>query len=398
MAKGLTDLQIKNLKPKAGTDGKPVRTEVPDPGAAGLYVVLQPGGRCGYAVRYRFGGASRKLTLPRGITLAAARKLAADAMHEVSQGRDPGRAKADAGDKAARSAADTLQAVAESYLKREGGKLRTFKARKSMFDRLVYPVLGGRPIADIKRSDIVKLLDKVEDEQGARMADDVLMAVRRVMNWHAGRSDEFRSPIVRGMGRTSTSERARDRVLSDDELRKVWHASPADTTEGAFIRTLILTGARRNEAARMTWDELKDGDWTLPAARNKTKKELVLPLSEAALALIEGLPRILNCPFVFTNGRRPISNFSIFKIDLDKRSGVTGWRIHDLRRTARSLMSRAGVNSDIAEQCLGHVLPGIRGTYDRHAYHAEKKHAYAALAGLVSGIVDPVDNVRLLRA
>jgi integrase len=397
MAK-LTDLQVKNLKPKTGADGKPQRTEVPDPGHAGLYVVVQPNGRHGYAVRYRFAGGTRKLTLPKGITLAAARKLAGDAMHEVSQGRDPGKAKAATQDKASQSAADTLEAVTESYLKREGSKLRTFKARRSMFVRLVYPVLGSKPIADIKRSDIVKLLDKVEDEQGPRMADDVLMAVRRVMNWHAARGDEFRSPIVRGMGRTSTAERARDRVLSDDELRKVWNASPPDTTEGAFIRTLILTAARRNEAARMTWAELEGNDWTLPAARNKTKRELVRPLSGAVLDIVKGLPRVLDCPYVFTNGRRPISNFSVYKIDLDERSGTTGWTIHDLRRTARSLMSRAGINSDVAERCLGHVIGGIRGTYDRHEYYAEKKHAFAALAGLVAGIVDPKDNVVSLRA
>src|SRR5258707_103223 len=152
MAKGLTDLQVKNLRPKAGADGKPVRTEIPDPGSRGLYVVVQENGRHGFAVRYRCGGKSRKLTLPRNITLAVAQ------------------------DKAAQEQADTLEAVAESYLKREGSKLRTFKARRSMFTRLVYPVLGSKPIGDIKRSDVVRLLDKIEDEQGARMADCVLMA------------------------------------------------------------------------------------------------------------------------------------------------------------------------------------------------------------------------------
>jgi integrase len=404
MAKGLTDLAIRNLKPKADADGKPTRTEFPDPGAAGLYVIVQPSGRHGYAVRYRFAGKPRKLTLPRGIGLAAARKAAADAMHEVSQGRDPGKAKATAKQKAADATADTLRAIAESYLKREGGKLRTLAQRTNVFARLVFPVLGSRPIAEIKRSDVVKLLDKVEDDNGPRMADECLTAIRRLMNWHASRTDDFRSPIVRGMTRVVTSERARKRILSDDELRRVWHASPPDTTAGAFIRMLILTGARRTEVSDMAWDELDGSDWILPPQRNKTGLELIRPLSPAALNILNGLPRIVGCPYVFTNGTRgtrPLANFSRLKDVLDERSGVTDpeWRLHDLRRTARSLMSRAGVSADVAERCLGHVIGGVRGTYDRHAYHAEMEHAYGALAGLVARIVDPPSgNVLPLRA
>jgi integrase len=386
----LTDITIRNLKPGA------TRREIPDPGAASLYVVVQPSGRHGYAVRYRFAGKSRKLTLARGIGLAAARKAAADAMHEVAQGRDPCQAKMIAKQKAADATADTLQAVAADYLKREGSKLRTVKQRVQIFERLVYPALGSRPIAEIKRSDVIKLLDTVEDNNGARMADEVLMIVRKLMNWHASRSDDFRSPIVRGMARTVASDRARDRILSDDELRRVWQASPPDTVAGAFIRTLILTAARRMEVAAMPWSELEGNDWILPKARNKIGEELVRPLSAAALQVLDGVPRIVGCPFVFSNGSRPIANFSSLKRDLDKRSGVTGWRLHDLRRTARSLLSRAGVGADIAERCLGHTIGGVRGIYDRHTYQPEMKLAYEKLAGLVAGIVDPQDNVRQL--
>lgn len=87
MAKGLTDIAIRNLKPGG------VRREIPDPGCAGLYLIIQPSGRKSFAVRYRFAGLPRKLTLQSGVSLAAARKLTADAMHEVAQGRDPSEAK-----------------------------------------------------------------------------------------------------------------------------------------------------------------------------------------------------------------------------------------------------------------------------------------------------------------
>jgi integrase len=110
--------------------------------------------------------------------------------------------------------------------------------------------------------------------------------------------------------------------------------------------------------------------------------------------VLEKLPKIGKGEFVFTtDGEKPIAGFSKFKRDFDKACGVTGWTLHDLRRTARSLMSRASVPSDHAEQALGHVIAGVRGTYDRHQYHEEKKHAFEALAAQIARITDPQENV-----
>jgi integrase len=264
----------------------------------------------------------------------------------------------------------------------------------------VFPVLGSRPVGEIKRSEIVRLLDRIEDGSGATMADRTLAIVRLILNWHAMRSDDFRSPIVRGMTRVGADEKTRDRILTDDELRAVWKTA----AEGLdlfdyLVRFLLLTAARKAEAARMEWDELADGIWTLPAARNKTKNVLVRPLSKAAIAVLAELPRIAGSRFVFaSDGQRPLGGFTHRKQRFDARCGVAGWTIHDLRRTARSLLSRAGVPIDHAERCLGHVVPGIRGTYDRHTYAAEMCHAYAALATQIERIVSPVPNVVSLPA
>jgi integrase len=398
MNKVLTDIAIRNLKP--GKD----RREVPDAGARGLYVVVQPSGLKSFAVRYRYAGMPRKLTLQAGITLAAARKAAADALFELEQGRDPSAVKRQAKQAQRSAAEDTFRAVAEEYFKREGGRLRTAVARQNDLERHVYPTLGDRPIADIRRSDIIRLLDKVEEgkplgvEGGSRMADLVLAYIRRIMNWHATRSDDFRSPIVRGMARVKAKERARERTLTDDELRAVWKT--AETTPGPFgsyVQFLLLTAARRSEASDMVRGELNGSDWTLPADRNKTKVDLVRPLSAAAQDVLSKVPKLAGCEFVFsTDGKNPISGFTRFKENFDKACGVTGWTLHDLRRTARSLMSRAGVNSDHAERCLGHVIAGVRGTYDRHEYHAEKQRAFEALAGQIDRIVNPRDNVTAL--
>ncbi len=179
---------------------------------------------------------------------------------------------------------------------------------------------------------------------------------------------------------------ARDRILTDDELRAVWRTDGG--IFGRLVRFILLTAARRSEASEMQWTELQGGDWTLPAARNKAGLDLVRPLSRAAQAV---LPERKG-EFVFSaNGTMPIRAISIFKAAFDKASGTSGFTLHDLRRSARSLMSRAGVPSDHAERCLGHVIGGVRGTYDRHEYHREKARAFEMLAGEITRIVEGED-------
>jgi integrase len=237
------------------------------------------------------------------------------------------------------------------------------------------------------------LLDHVEDTAGPVQADMVLAFMRRIMSWHASRSDDFNTPIVRGMARNAA--RARDRVLSDDELRAVWRAAEGIPDPwGRFLRFLFLTATRRNEAARMAWDEVKDGIWTIPHQRYKTQNnreiDMVFPLSAVAQCVLTEMPRVDGCPYVFTtDGQRPIMAFTKLKAKVEALSGITGWTLHDLRRTARSLMSRAGVDPDHAERCLGHVIRGQRGTYDRHTYQVEMRLAFEKLASLIERIVHP---------
>jgi integrase len=380
----LTDIAIRNLKPRA------VRYELPDPGARGLYVCVFPSGKTSFVVRYRHAGVHRKLTLQAGVSLASARKLAADALHEVAQGRDPSAAKKEARAKTAAAAVNTVQFVCEEYFKREHGKLRSAADRESALRRLVFPVLGNRQIDTIKRSDVVHLIDRIEDNTGPRAADLALAYMRRIFHWHESRTDDFRSPVIRGMGRYDTRAHARSRVLNDAEIRKLWTAAEASGYFGSVIRFLLLTAARRSEAAGLRWDEIEDGVWTLPAIRNKTKLELVRPLSRAALALVEQQPRI--GPFVFSFSGERATSFGRPRLIFLANCGVTGWRVHDLRRTSRTLLSRAGISPDVAERCLGHTIQGVRGIYDRHSFVPEMTHAFEALSAQIDRIVNPPDR------
>lgn len=308
-----------------------------------------------------------------------------------------------------------LDLFVERYAKKN---LRSAGMIEQQFRRLVKPRIGDVGIYDLKRSQVSKMLDEIADENGERMADLVLAYVRKAFNWYEvnGHDDDFRSPVVRGMARTKPKERKRKRILGDDEIRDLWTALDAGTEPACFapyVKSLLLCATRRNESARMHTAEL-DGDlWTIPGERYKNKLDHVIPLTPQAKTLISGKPAGANGNswFVFstTGGAKAFSGFSKAKRDLDKaiaeirdkagRLPVENWTLHDLRRTARSLMSRAKVPTDHAERALGHVMGGVRETYDRYEYLDEKRAAFEALALLIDRILrSPSNVIELVRA
>jgi integrase len=364
------------------------RTIYWDTGLPGFGLMVTKSGHRSYCVQYRSGRRSRRMHLKDGLSLTAAKREAKAIIGAVAKGGNPLEDKR----KAAEAQGNSLRSIADEYFHREGKKLRSMEQRRKVFERLIFPKLGSREIGEIRRSEIVALLDKIEDERGPRMAHVALAYLSKLFNWHANRNDDFRSPVVRGMGRVNAKERARKRTLTDDELRAVWAAAEASgTLFDRYVQFLLLTAARRTEAASMMRAELAAADWVIPASRTKTKLEFLLPLSQAARDVLAKLPTIGTAEgYVFTHdGVRPLGGYTQGKAALQKRSGTSGWTLHDLRRTARSLMSRAGVDADHAERCLGHVIGGVRGTYDRHSYRDEKQRAFEALAAQIDRIINP---------
>ncbi len=302
-----------------------------------------------------------------------------------------------------------LDLFVERYVEKEA-KLRSADQIKDALERLVAPAIGKLGIYEIRRSHVIDMLDEIADESGPAMADRALAYVRKAFNWYATRDDEFSPPIVKGMARTKTKERARKRVLADDEIRDLWAAlgvvEDVPACYPRFVKTLLLTATRRNEAADMHKHELEGDVWTIPGERYKTKLDHVIPLTAAASELIGEREKISGFVFSSTEGKKAFSGFSKAKRELDEaiadirakdgRGPMPQWQLHDLRRTARSLMSRAKVPTDHAERAIGHVIGGVRETYDRYEYLDEKRAAFEALAALVSRILNPAANVKEL--
>jgi integrase len=156
---------------------------------------------------------------------------------------------------------------------------------------------------------------------------------------------------------------------------------------------LLLSAQRRDKVANMRWSDVSpDGVWTIRTAPREKGNPGSLQLPKLALDAIAAQPRFASNPFVFAGSVGATNSFSRDKEVIEKASGITGWTLHDLRRTARSLLSRAGVRPDIAERVLGHAIGGVAGIYDRHPYHDEKADALRKLAALVERIVNPPEG------
>jgi integrase len=292
--------------------------------------------------------------------------------------------------------ASLLDEFVERYVKKDA-KLRSHVNIERTFNRLVKPAIGNVGIYDLRRSQVVKMLDTIADENGPVMADRALALVRKAFNWRATRDDDFHPPVVKGMAKTKPHERARTRILSDDEIRDLWAA--LDSMGGpqrypALVRTLFLTATRRLEAARMRWDEIDGDTWTIPAARYKTKSDHAIPLTGMVRDQIGERPKdFAKRPFVFSagNGEKPFGDYSRVKKVLDDK-------IAELRATSGRDPMAPWTLSDHAERALGHVIAGVRGVYDQHKYLEEKKKAFEALESLIGQILDPAPNITEIAA
>jgi integrase len=377
----------------AGLKFGPKRRPIPDPEVPGHYIRGRDGGPKSYYASARN---------PQGKQIWARIGSATD--YSLEDARERARMfRVAIRDGKAAVGPKTFSEVAAEWFQRHvlGKKLRSASHIRNVLDNHVLPAWRDRGFEGIRRNDVAKLMDDVEDRSGKNSADRVLKIIGGIFNWYQARHEGYTTPIVRGMLRSGGKESARKRILNDEELRAVWKTAEDNGSFGAFVRLCLLTGQRRDKVAKMKWAELADGTWNIPSeAREKGNAgELVLP--QVAVDIISSQPHLVGNQHVFPGrGAKAMCGFDARKKAFDaKLPDMPNWTLHDLRRTCRSLMSRAGVNDRHAERVLGHVIEGVEGVYDRHAYRDEKAHALRALAGLIDNIVNPpADNVLSLPA
>ena len=393
MAKKLTALSVENTQPR------PVRAEVPDGGCPGLFLVVQPSGVKSFALRYRFTGEPRKLTLGRypEISLAQARATATGARVQIEEGIDPSASKrtarASVAEQEALRAQDSVETLVGEFIRLHGPKIRpnTLAQYESVTRRFIIPGWADRTVHDIRKRDIIAMIGAIATDRPI-MANRALGVLSKFFAWLVARDVIAASPCI-GVEMPG-AEVVRERFLDDGELIQLWAACEGDHIFGAAIRVMVLVGARRSEVAEMLWSEI-DTDariWTLPAARSKNRRAHVVPLSSLAWEIINAVPRIAGCDFVFsTTGKGPIANFHHIKDRLDAKLNFDkAWRIHDLRRSCASGLQRLGVRVEVIEAALGHLsgsFRGIVGTYQRHDFADEKRVALQRWADHIEQLV-----------
>ena len=389
MKKRLTDRFIESVTPPAS--GRAVYI---DDNAPGLELRVSSDGRKAWSIRYRSKGGERRRatygTYP-AVRLAAARQRAKDIGAAAARGIDLPAVEKREREAESRAAGcpQTVGALLDEYVERYcKPNQRKWKLTERMFDAHVKLAIGKLQLGELRRADIVELLDDLQNEKGFRaQVNRVRSAVVAALNWAVER--EYLDVNPAAVVKKRKIEASRDRVLSDDELRAIWRAADGLTDPSrSLVKAWILTGQRRDEVRCMTWSEidLSRAVWTLPAARNKGKRDHEIPLVPAMLVLLKELRR-RGAPVFTSDGTKPYAGQKRLKAILDRESGVTGWTFHDFRRTASTGMAALHAPQDTIDRVLNHARGTLAGTYNRHDYLDQKRRALEAWAEHVAFIV-----------
>ena len=383
----LTPRFVAVAKPRR-TAGGLVRAEFPDAGCSGLYLVVQPTGAKSWAFRFHQQGVTGKKTLgsagPGGLTLSAARAAAALLRHRLERdGERPNVTPVTPATALSGGGGQTVESAVAAFLElhaRRKNRASTAGAAERTFNRLVLPAWRGRAIADIRRRDVIDLVEHVATDR-PYLANRLLAVLSKFFGWLLSRDMLAMSPCA-GVKRPHV-EKARKRTLSDIELGALLRAADRSHPSERAVWILALTGCRRSEAGRMKWAclDTKRRTWTIPAEDSKNRLEHVVALSSQAWAIIDAQPRLANCPYVFSaHGRGPVNDWDQTKKRLSRLAKLDekGWRLHDLRRTCAVGLQGLQVPVPVIERALNHrsgTFQGIVGVYQVHDYANEVRLA-----------------------
>jgi integrase len=365
-----------------------------DPTLPGLGVRFRnSGGKVSktWAIQYRVGGQQRRESLGdiRKVTLTDARKIARQRFAKVELGIDPSAERA-----SQRRALYTLRTAAEAYLIAKHDVLRPNTYRQvERYLQVHWRSLLDRPLIEIGRAEIAACLTEMARLHGRTAAGQARKNLSALFTWAAkeGRCDA--NPVA-FTNDPAEGAKPRQRVLDDAELAAVWHAC-GDDDFGRIVRLLIVLGCRRDEIGSLRWDEIdfEAGRLNIFGERIKNGQDLNLLLPGLALDILRSVHR-RDSKHMF--GRRSDNGFwgwSYAKIAIDQRIHLTNgqplsaWRLHDIRRSFRTGLSRIGVAPHIAERAINHAKGGLDAIYDKHHFEAEVGVALKAWAEHITNLV-----------
>jgi integrase len=404
MAKRFTDAQLKGLKPSNK------RRILYEDGGKGFGIRVEPSGRKSFFLEFRFGeGKERRnriITIgqfPR-VTLTKARSIAGQYLDEIEQGTDPATTKQTK--KITNRNALTVNDLVEEYIEKWAKvkkKERSWKEDGRLLKKDITPVMGRKKAKDIRRRDIVLLLDEIVERGAVIIANRVLAVTRKMFNFAVGRDIIDASPCVQIPA--PSKENRRERNLSEDEIKVFW-----DKLDDAKIskeiklalKFLLITGQRKSEVIEAEWKEFdfKTKWWTIPAKKAKNKQTHRVPLTPMAIEILNEVRQVTGeYQFVFAspvgatkrNPRKQVGSSPILGSSVDhalrdnltddpKTNRINIFKLnhftpHDLRRTAASMMTRAGVQRLTVKKILNHADREITAVYDRYEYDKEKQKA-----------------------
>lgn len=370
----LTAKTVENIRPpKSGRD------QYWDAMLPGFGLRVTEKGRKSWVLMYRTRDRQRRMTIGHypAFSLAEAREEGRKALRSVEQGNDPAEEKLAAKRKPKERFADIIDDFIEMYAR---PKNRSWKEAQRILKKNVAPRIGRMRIEDITRHHIIDILDEIVARGAPTQANRVLSHTRKLFNWALDRGMVDYSPVF-GI-KPPAKDKSRDRVLTDEELRRLWPAwSDIGWPFGPLFKLLLITGQRRGEVSSMKWSDIdfERRSWTIPREIAKNDRTHEVPLTDMAMEIIKTVPMVKDQDFLFsTNGRSVVSGFSRAKRNSDDIANVHDYRIHDLRRTAASGMARLAVPPHVVEKILNHssgTISGVAAVYNRYGYEVEKRDA-----------------------
>ncbi|MGQ6156058.1 tyrosine-type recombinase/integrase [Serratia sp. IR-2025] len=394
----LTDTKLKNLKSRE----KLYKVSDRD----GLYVAVQPSGSISFRYDYRINGRRETLTIGRygadGITLAEARDELNTAKKMVDAGQSPAAAKRDGIMQI--KGAENFSDYTVAYMKHVRLADSTRAMKQAVIDRDILPTLGKKLLHEITTPMLRTLCDKIVDRGARATAIQVREIVGAVFTHAIDRGHAVPNPAANIKASSIATFEERDRALEPYEIGLFFNAlnsTGAASSLKLALKLILITMVRKGELTDATWKEVdfSSARWTIPAERMKAGRPHVVYLSQQAIDIMVAL-QVAACGSDFIlparyNPRKSMSNSALNRVinttnEKIRESGkeISHFTVHDLRRTASTLLHEEGFNTDWIEKCLAHEQRGVRAVYNKAEYAEQRRDMLQQWANMVDGWIE----------